>query len=114
MTSISDDRLMLNPSAQTETITRLSKNYPFVELIYSLDSDGVQLMDTVYSPYVSNRKYREPGKGRDRSHRPYVVTARNSSDKVIVTEPYLSSATHQLVISSAQAFPITTATTKVI
>ena len=102
MTSIADFKLMHNRDDQEDAIKRLGKHYPFVELIYSLDCNGVQLMDTVCSPHVSYRKRREPGKGQDRSHRPYMITARNSENKVSVTEPYLSSATSQLAISSVQ------------
>lgn len=102
MTSLSAQALLRDPDAQQQTIDQLSRAYPFVELIYSLDEQGVQLTDSVYSPMVSDRNRRSPGKGSDRSKRPYVVAARECPNQAVVTRPYLSSATHQLTISSVQ------------
>lgn len=103
MTSFSGTDLLADSDAQTEAIFRLSRHFPFVELMYSVDINGVQLMDTVCSPGASHSSQREPGKGRDRSHRPYMLIARSTENQVSVTNPYLSCATHQLALSSVQA-----------
>lgn len=102
MTSFSGTALLSDRDAQAGVMSRIFRYYPFAELMYSMDINGVQLMDTVCSPGVSYRQQREPGKGRDRSHRPYMLIARNTENQVCVTDPYLSCATHQLAISSVQ------------
>ncbi|WP_116475499.1 PDC sensor domain-containing protein [Zobellella maritima] len=99
MTSLNGPELQQSSQAQQQSIDYLSRAYPFVELLYSLDSDGIQLMDSAYSPTMSERKRRSPGKGSDRSRRPYMLAAKQSANAVVVTSPYLSNATHQLAIS---------------
>ncbi|WP_235263673.1 PDC sensor domain-containing protein [Nitrincola sp. A-D6] len=102
MTSLNAQELLRDRKAQQQTVNHLSRAFPFVELIYSLDSQGVQLMDSAYSPTVSDRRFRPLGKGSDRSKRPYMIAARDQVDRVVVTRPYLSSATHKLSISVVQ------------
>lgn len=102
MTSLNTATLLYDREAQQEVINNLNYSYPFVELIYSLDAQGIQLMDSVYSPTVSDRKRRSFSKGSDRSKRPYVIVAREQFNRVVVTQPYLSTATHQLSISGVQ------------
>ncbi|WP_212749588.1 hypothetical protein [Acinetobacter baumannii] len=102
MTSLNTTALLYDREAQQQVINNLNYSYPFVELIYSLDSLGIQLMDSVYSPTVSDRKRRSFNKGSDRSKRPYVIVACEQFNRVVVTQPYLSTATHQLSISGVQ------------
>ncbi|WMC12238.1 hypothetical protein PU634_07730 [Oceanimonas pelagia] len=102
MTSLNGLELLRNDQAQQQTIKHLSRSYPFVELLYSLDSNGIQITDSAYSPTVSERQRRSLGKGSDRSRRPYMQAARQSSSAIVVTSPYLSNATHQLAISVVQ------------
>jgi hypothetical protein len=100
MTSLNSQALLHDRCAQQQTVDQLNRAYPFVELLYSLDAKGVQVMDSVYSPNVSERHRRSLGKGSDRSNRPYVVAAREQLNRALVTKPYLSSATHQLSVSA--------------
>jgi hypothetical protein len=100
MTSLNTQALLHDGGAQQQTVNHLSRAYPFVELLYSLDAKGVQLMDSAYGPNVSERHRRSLGKGSDRSKRPYVVAAREQLNRAVVTRPYLSSATHQLSVSA--------------
>lgn len=102
MTSLNTTALLHDREAQQQAINNLNYSYPFVELIYSLDDHGIQLMDSVYSPTVSDRKRRSFNKGSDRSKRPYVIVAYEQFNRVVVTQPYLSTATHQLSISGVQ------------
>ncbi|WP_027857388.1 PDC sensor domain-containing protein [Marinobacterium jannaschii] len=104
MTSLNGESLLRDKQAQQQMVNHLSQAYPFVELIYSLDADGIQRMDSAYSPNVSERKRRSLGKGSDRSQRPYFIAARESHNSAVITRPYLSSATYQLAISSVQHF----------
>ena len=94
MTSLDGKQMLNDEVAQQAMIEHLTKAYPFIELIYSLDHHGIQQQNTVYSPNVSARKRRSLGKGSNRSHRPYFQAARHSQSMTTVTQPYLSSATH--------------------
>ncbi|OXY83770.1 MULTISPECIES: cache domain-containing protein [Oceanimonas] len=102
MTSLNGQSLLQSEQAQQQTIDYLSRPYPFVELLYSLDNNGIQMTESAYSPTVSERRRRSLGKGSDRSRRPYVQAAKQSSNAIVVTSPYLSNATHQLAISVIQ------------
>lgn len=104
MTCLDGLSLLDNKEAQSQAIRHLAKAYPFAELIYSLDDQGVQTQETAYSPTVSYRRQRSLGKGSDRSHRPYVAAAKEKTNSVVVTDPYLSSATNKLALSSVQHF----------
>jgi len=89
-----NDELLLKHSLKWVT-----KHYPFVELMFTLDSDGIQ-----NSPNISNNivytKSMNNGIGIDRSYRPYFINA-NENDGIVVTEPYLSSSSFNLCISTA-------------
>ena len=93
-----DESIFKDPDALQHTMTWLGENYPFVDIIYTLDNNGVQT-----SPNVSKKTANKPastGLGVDRSYRPYFLDAKDN-DSVIVTTPYLSMSSHSLCISSA-------------
>jgi len=102
MTSLNGIALLRDEAAQQDAIHQLSRAYPFVELLYSLDKDGIQELDSAYSRQVSARKRRLHSKGSDRSQRPYFKAAQEN--QVVVTQPYLSTATHELSLSAVQHF----------
>jgi hypothetical protein len=91
--------LLRDHQAQMRAIQSLSRSYPFIELMYSLDAHGVQLMDSVYSSTVTYRKNRRAGRGSDRRHRPYVHAAQTVYNQAVITSPYLSHASQQLTLS---------------
>ena len=99
MTGIDHPGLFFNDRALKAAMCDVNDHYPFVDLIYTLNENGVQSSDNVAcTPHFSGAKL--PGKGKDRSQRPYFLMARDS-DHVIVTEPYLSSASRSICISAA-------------
>lgn len=102
MTSINGHYYINNSSQQKELINELSQAYPFVELLYSVDEKGVQTTDSAYANNVSERHRRSLGIGSDRSERPYMIAAKESKSRVIITKPYLSNITHKLSISAVQ------------
>ncbi|PUA30744.1 MAG: hypothetical protein B0W54_09880 [Cellvibrio sp. 79] len=104
VTSLSPNKLETDVDHLKEVIKRLHDSYPFVELLYCLDDKGVQTTESAASPTVPDPKRREPGLGSDRSKRVYYMLARNNEATATVTQPYLSSATHQLAISAVQRF----------
>lgn len=98
LAGIFDESIFNNAHTLQETMTWLGENYPFVDIIFTLDSDGVQT-----SPNVSRKKSTTAsnlGMNVDRSYRPYYLEAKDK-DEVIVTKPYLSTSSHSLCISSA-------------
>lgn len=104
MTCVDGSQLIRDMNAQQVVIKDLSRKYPFVDVIYSLDLQGVQLLDSVFGDHIGRHRKQPYGKGSDRSHRPYMQIARHSESCINVTQPYLSSATHNLAISCIQKF----------
>ncbi|MEN0037139.1 MAG: hypothetical protein AAGC78_08725 [Cellvibrio sp.] len=104
VTSLSPNKFGASNEQLKEIVGRLHESYPFVELIYCLDDQGVQITESAASPTVPDPKRREPGFGSDRSNRVYYARARDNIAPATVTQPYLSSATHQLAISAVQRF----------
>jgi hypothetical protein len=80
----------------------LNKHYPFIELMFTLDSDGIQSSKNISNNKFSNKKSAE-GVGIDRSYRPYYIQA-NENNNIIVTEPYLSTSSHNLCISASMKY----------
>lgn len=84
------------------TLKKINANYPFVELLYTLDAKGMQISENVISNKEGTRIL--PGsKNSDRSQRPYFKLA-TSSCNITLTSPYMSSATNQLCVSAAMKF----------
>jgi hypothetical protein len=104
VTSLSPNRLNTGSEQMDQLVKRLHDSYPFVELLYCLDENGMQTTESAASPTVPDSKRREPGFGSDRSNRIYYSRARDNIKAITITQPYLSSATHQLAISAVQRF----------
>lgn len=104
VTGIGEPRLLEDPNALRRVTERLAAMYPFVDLIYALDADGIQIAEygTDETGFVSA----EPGqgKGMDRSQRPYFKQAQDC-EGVYLTGPYLSSASRDLCISATLRMP---------
>ncbi len=100
VTGIFDKKLLTDEANLHEAMRWLHQNYPFVELIFTLDADGVQTSENISHRCSGINHKAVLGKGVDRKYRPYYKQVRNSDD-VIVTEPYLSTSSHKLCISSA-------------
>jgi len=99
VTGIAEPRLLEDQSALRRVTERVISMYPFVDLIYALDEDGIQIAE--YGTDESGLVSKEPGKGKgmDRSQRPYFYYARDC-EGVYLTEPYLSSASRDLCVSA--------------
>jgi len=64
----------------------LKQNYPFIDLIFTLDPQGIQLSANVMAKSV-NDKRPKLGKGTDRSYRPYYIQACEEQEQsIVVTE----------------------------
>ena len=97
LSGIASPKIIVDATGLNKTMQSLTAHYPFADLIYTLDQHGVQTSDN-----ISGKDKLRPahfGKDKDRSQRPYFLLARNT-DKVVVTEPYLSSASNKLCMSA--------------
>lgn len=83
----------------SDSMNWLSSHYPFIELMFTLDKHGVQNSHN-FSHNKLRKKTAKKGKGTDRSYRPYYIKA-SENEHIVVTEPYLSSSSHNLCISTA-------------
>jgi len=96
-----NDPLIFNDQDKlTNLVGTLKKNYPFIDIMYRLDSNGVQTSNNFDAKQTVGSTHDRIGK--DRSHRPYFEEAqKNEGSDAIVTSPYLSSASRSLCISAA-------------
>ncbi len=104
LTSLSPNKLLTEAELMDAAVNRLHQSYPFVDLLYCIDEAGVQVTESAAAPNIADSKRSEPGLGSNRSNRVYFSSARDNPRPVTVTQPYLSSATHQLAISAVQRF----------
>ena len=99
LTGISHNRMFTEPTALREAMCDVARHYPFVSLLFTLDDRGIQTSDNIFCPR-RNQTLRAEGNGKDRSQRPYFQPA-TETEGVIVTEPYLSTASGTLCISAS-------------
>jgi len=95
-------QIFTHDGAVLNTLRKIDAHYPFVELLYTLDSKGIQTSENA----LSNKQGVTilPGaKDLDRSQRPYFKLAAHS-DEIAVTSPYMSSATGHLCISATMKY----------
>lgn len=99
LTGIGQSSLFKEPAAMHEAMCHIAPHYPFVDLLYTVDEKGIQSSENIACPRKQVTE-RSAGLGQDRSQRPYYLLARDQNN-VVVTEPYLSSASRKLCISAA-------------
>lgn len=104
ITALPPTKLESSNEHLVEMVNRLHLSYPFVELLYCVDEKGMQTTESAAAPNIADSKRREPGLNSDRSNRVYYTSARDNVSPTTVTQPYLSSATHQLAISAVQRY----------
>ncbi len=94
------DAKMFEQSQQelSAQLNSLCNYYPFISLLYLLDEKGKQISMNV--PGSHFKRSPRTGLGTDRSNRPYFLLALKS-DRVVVTEPYLSSVRRELCLSAS-------------
>ncbi|MEO5702283.1 MAG: PDC sensor domain-containing protein [Gammaproteobacteria bacterium] len=97
LSGIAAPELVGDSTGLCRAMQSLATHYPFADLLYTLDQNGIQTSDNISSEVKPH--YVNAGQGRDRSQRPYFILARNT-DKVMVTEPYLSCASNTLCMSA--------------
>lgn len=101
LTGMADAELFEQHQVNIKTMKGIAKSYPFVELMYLLDSKGLQISQNI--AVVDRQIELIPlGSNRDRSQRPYFIN-RDESDSVNITRPYLSNASGNLCLSASLA-----------
>ncbi|QGT78997.1 general glycosylation pathway protein [Guyparkeria halophila] len=99
ITGIGEPRLLTDQAALHSVTEKLIDLYPFVDLVYLLDEDGVQIAEYGADETGQVNRAMGRGKGTDRSQRPYFKFF-HEGEYVHLTEPYLSSASRDLCISA--------------
>jgi hypothetical protein len=99
LTGVSEIRLFTDERALRQALCDIAEHYPFVDMLFTLDIHGVQSSENVVCQ-TRGRAEPAPGMGKDRSQRPYFLLA-HASDRVVVTDPYLSTASRNLCVSAA-------------
>jgi hypothetical protein len=98
VTGIASPALFDDAVERDEAVHCAGKHYPFVDLLYLLDADGVQLTPNL--PVRKGHPAAGRGQGANRAQRPYFVLAHTQPDGVAITAPYLSSASGLLCITA--------------
>ena len=98
VTGIASPALFDNADARGQAVRCAGRHYPFIDLLYLLDADGVQLTPNL--PVRKGHPAGGQGLGASRAQRPYFVLAYDRPDGVAITAPYLSNASGQLCITA--------------
>ena len=99
VTGIASPALLSDAGARDKAIRCVDKHYPFVDLLYLLDANGVQVTPNL--PARKGHPSSGRGLGDSRSQRPYFKLARGQPDGMAITTPYLSIASGLLCITAS-------------
>lgn len=103
LTGIAEDPLIANKETRCKTMQALGKRFPFVEILFVLDKDGIQQGDNVAVESSHPSAYK--GNGVSRRQRPYYRLAKET-DEVVVTEPYLSTVNRSLCVTACSLYAL--------
>ena len=102
LTGVANNDVFHDDAKLKNAICHVNRHYPFADLMYTLDKSGVQTSKNMACPAKISR-FQGDALGADRSQRPYFLLAKDH-DGIIVTDPYLSSASRNLCISAILRF----------
>ena len=98
VTGIGSPALFDDAGARDEAVRCAGRHYPFVDLLYLLDTEGTQTTPNL--PVRKGHPAAGKGLGASRAQRPYFMLARSQPEGVAITAPYLSSASGLLCITA--------------
>ncbi len=98
ITGIAETKLFTDETKLPKVIRSIEQKYPFVDVIYTLDNNGIQTSENIDNQGKS--LHGKKSKGTDRSLRPYYQMAIRSDQDTIISKPYLSNASRNLCISA--------------
>lgn len=87
--SVSENSLAIPPA-------KLFAEYPWMELVYIMDSRGIQTSENLWNPAVEREGERDSGKGENRSQKAYFRQAMQNAGECAFSDIYLSCATDRL------------------
>jgi hypothetical protein len=99
LSGVAQQNLFVEDGAILKTLRDINARYPFAELFYTLDSQGVQTSENIAGS-KNGVEMVLGGKHIDRSQRLYFKLAKDSDD-IVVTPPYMSITTGHLCLSAA-------------
>jgi len=99
LTGLAAEKLTKAKETRINAVTSLEQHYPFIDMLFILDKDGIQRGDNITATKDNPAIYN--GDGTSRRQRPYFRMAlQQDSDDIVVTEPYISAVNHKLCISA--------------
>jgi len=98
ITGIAETKIFTDETKLPKVIRSIEEKYPFVDVIYTLDNQGIQTSENIDNQGKSLRGRKS--KGTDRSLRPYYQVAMRSDQAALISKPYLSNASRNLCISA--------------
>ncbi len=99
LTGVDVPELLDQNSAGENVLRDIDANYPFVELLYTLNEKGIQTSEN-YAKTKDGIIILPDAKHTNRSQRPYFKLADNSHT-IDITAPYMSATTGHLCLSAA-------------
>ncbi len=97
VTGLADEKLTNSQENKIKAIKSLTEHYPFVDMFFIVDEEGIQRGNSVTAD--ENSAAAANGDGVSRRQRPYFRLGKDNDD-VVVTEPYLSTENRSLCIST--------------
>ncbi|KFZ36808.1 general glycosylation pathway protein [Shewanella mangrovi] len=101
LTGMAGVELFVDTGKAIKIFSDVAARYPFVELMYLLDSNGRQISPNL-ALINQQVKLLSVGESPDRSQRPYYLNVRDKTG-VQITRPYLSNASGHLCLSASIA-----------
>jgi len=99
LTGLAGEKLIKTKETRVKAMQTLGKHFPFIELLFVMDKDGIQQGDNITVSRDHPAIY--TGDGASRKQRPYFRAAQsNGSTNIIITEPYLSTVNRSFCISA--------------
>ncbi len=96
---LADTKLFENPEKILEILDEMFKHYPFLDIVYTLDKEGIQSgPNYVFNDFKAKTDH--ANRGKDRSQRPYYQMAKERQEAVF-TQPYLSMTDRVMCLSGA-------------
>lgn len=96
---LADVKLFESSEKILETLDEMFKHYPFLDIVYTLDKNGIQNgPNYLFSDFKAKTDH--ANRGKDRSQRPYYVMAKERQEAVF-TQPYLSTTDRVMCLSGA-------------
>lgn len=96
---INHELLSGDPRWQISALRQIVRNFPFIELAYVTDANGIQTTENVFQREVS-AAYGDSGRNKNWSQRPWFIGAMNTSG-IYLSDIYRSEATDEFCLTAS-------------